>query len=333
MVTCQVRDTGAVARPGIPTVPTIDVSAPADAAGSTIAAACRDLGFFQIVGHDLDRDVVDAAWEEAIRFFDLPVEDKLAVRIPPGDAYGYAPFLGERLAASLGTTSPPDLKETFSSGPFDQPPAAREDASSRFVYSPNRWPAALPSMRPAWERYYDAMAALAERLLALMAVGLDLPPAYFRPFVDRHTSALRALRYPALDGRAPEGGQLRAGAHTDYGTLTILRQDLGPGGLEVLAADGRWAPVPPQRNAFVVNLGDALARWSNDRWRSTLHRVVVPTDGGRTARHSLAFFHNANWDAVIECLPTCATADDPPRHPPVTAGRHLMEKFLATQDS
>jgi len=276
--------------------------------------------------------VVDATWDTAMQFFDLPLEEKLALRIRPGEAYGYTPFLGERLAASLGDQTPPDLKESFASGPLDAPAPALEDESSRFVYSPNQWPASLPSLRPAWERYYRTMADLAQRLLTLMATGLGLPPTYFDPFVDRHTSAQRALRYPALGGRAPDRGQLRAGAHSDYGTLTILRQDDGPGGLEVLAPAGSWIPVPPQRDAFVVNLGDSLARWTNDQWRSTLHRVVVPTgDGGRTARQSIAFFHNANWDAVIECLPTCSGPGNPPRYPPVTAGRHLMDKFRATQ--
>ncbi len=100
----------------------------------------------------------------------------------------------------------------------------------------------------------------------------------------------------------------------------------------MLAPDGEWIAVRPQSDAFVVNLGDTLARWTNDHWRSTLHRVVVPAgDDGRTARQSMAFFHNANWDAVIECLPTCSGPDDPPRYPAVTAGRHLMDKFRATQ--
>ena len=313
-------------------VPTIDLRRPPAEVADTIAASCRDLGFFQVVGHGLDPEVVDATWDTAMQFFDLPLEEKLALRIRPGEAYGYTPFLGERLAASLGDQTPPDLKESFASGPLDAPAAALEDESSRFVYSPNQWPASLPSLRPAWERYYRTMADLAQRLLTLMATGLGLPPTYFDPFVDRHTSAQRALRYPALGGRAPDRGQLRAGAHSDYGTLTILRQDDGPGGLEVLAPAGSWIPVPPQRDAFVVNLGDSLARWTNDQWRSTLHRVVVPTgDGGRTARQSIAFFHNANWDAVIECLPTCSGPGNPPRYPPVTAGRHLMDKFRATQ--
>jgi isopenicillin N synthase-like dioxygenase len=314
------------------TVPTIDLRRPTAEAAAAIAASCRDLGFFQIVGHGLDADVVDATWETATQFFELPLDKKLALRIRPGEAYGYTPFLGERLAASLGNETPPDLKESFASGPLDTPVEAREDESSRFVYSPNRWPASLPALRPAWEGYYRTMADLARRLLTLMATGLGLRSTYFDRFVDRHTSAQRALRYPALGGRAPDRGQLRAGAHTDYGTLTILRQDEGPGGLEVLAPDGHWIPVPPQPGAFVVNLGDALARWTNDQWRSTLHRVVVPAgDDGRTARQSMAFFHNANWDAVIECLPTCTGPGDPPRYPPVTAGQHLMGKFRATQ--
>jgi isopenicillin N synthase-like dioxygenase len=313
-------------------VPTIDLRRPTPEVADTIAASCRDLGFFQIVGHGLDPDVVDATWDTATQFFDLPLEEKLALRIRPGEAYGYTPFLGERLAASLGDETPPDLKESFASGPLDTPAAALEDELSRFVYSPNHWPPSFPSLRPAWERYYRTMADLAERLLTLMATGLGLPPTYFDPFVDRHTSAQRALRYPALRGRGPDRGQLRAGAHTDYGTLTILRQGDGPGGLEVLAPDGPWVPVPPQRDAFVVNLGDSLARWTNDEWRSTLHRVVVPeSDDGRTARQSMAFFHNANWDAVIECLPTCTGPGNAPRYPPVTAGRHLMAKFRSTQ--
>jgi isopenicillin N synthase-like dioxygenase len=313
-------------------VPTVDLRRPPAEVAAAIAASCRDLGFFQIVGHGLDHEVIDATWDTATQFFELPLEEKLALQIRPGEAYGYTPFLGERLAASLGDQTPPDLKESFASGPLDTPPSALEDDSSQFVYSPNQWPAALPALQPAWEGYYRTMAELAHRLLTLMAAGLGLASTYFDPFVDRHTSAQRALRYPALGGRAPERGQLRAGAHTDYGTLTILRQDDGPGGLEVLAPDERWIPVPPQPDAFVVNLGDSLARWTNDQWRSTLHRVVVPAgDDGRTARQSMAYFHNANWDAVIECLPTCHGPGNPPRYPPVTAGRHLMDKFRATQ--
>lgn len=317
------------------TVPTIDLRGPAGTVAEALDAAATRVGFFQVVGHDVDPATIDAAWAAATALFDLPLADKLAVRIPPGDAYGYAPFRAERLAASRGGDTPPDLKETFSVGPFDPPaPGVIEaDPAAAFVYSPNRWPIGVAGLEHAWEAYYRDMAALARRVLALMARSLGLPATHFEPFVDRHTSALRALRYPDLGGAPPEPGQLRAGAHSDYGTLTLLRQDDAPGGLEVRGTDGAWHPVPAVPDAFVVNVGDALERWSNDRWRSTLHRVVVPPHGaGRDCtRQSLAFFHNANWDAVIECLPTCTDAEHPPRYPPVTAGTHLMDKFRATQ--
>jgi isopenicillin N synthase-like dioxygenase len=142
---------------------------------------------------------------------------------------------------------------------------------------------------------------------------------------------MRMVHYPHQDAPPPPGA-LRAGAHTDYGTLTILRQDDAPGGLEVQDAAGRWVPVPFQPGSFVVNIGDLMARWTNDRWRSTLHRVVnPPPEPGRSNRRtSLPFFHNANWDARIECLPTCLAAGEAPRHAPVLAGAHLMAKFRST---
>ncbi|MEZ5296329.1 MAG: 2OG-Fe(II) oxygenase family protein [Ilumatobacteraceae bacterium] len=226
------------------------------------------------------------------------------------------------------------MKETFSVGPFaERPLAVRDDPSAAFVFSPNRWPSALPGLETAMRAHYDAMASLVERLMSLMAVGLGLPPDFFVPSIDRHTSALRVLHYPDLSGRGIEPGQLRAGAHSDYGTLTLLRQDDAPGGLEVRGVDGDWHPVPAVDGAYVVNVGDALERWTNDAWRSTMHRVVVPSADvvGSTERQSMAFFHNANWDARIECVPTCFGPGRPCRHEPITAGRHLMDKFRSTQ--
>jgi isopenicillin N synthase-like dioxygenase len=190
-------------------------------------------------------------------------------------------------------------------------------------------------MQPTFSAYYDALAALAARVMRLMAIGLGLAPDTFEPAIDHHTSALRALHYPDLAGVGVEPGQLRAGAHSDYGTLTLLRQDDAPGGLQVQRVDGVWHDVPSTPGAYVVNVGDALERWTNDRWVSTLHRVVVPPAGTERdcERFSIAFFHNANWDAVIDCLPTCCGPDRPPRYGPITAGTHLMEKFRSTQDA
>jgi isopenicillin N synthase-like dioxygenase len=188
-------------------------------------------------------------------------------------------------------------------------------------------------MEAALRAYYDAVAILVERVMSLMALGLGLSSDYFESFIDRHTSALRSLHYPDLRGYGVEPGQLRAGAHSDYGTLTLLRQDDAPGGLQVGDVAGTWHDVPAVEGAYVVNVGDALERWTNNQWKSTLHRVVVPpADTDRDcSRQSLAFFHNANWDALIECLPTCLPDGEQPRHAPITAGRHLMDKFLSTQ--
>ena len=309
----------------VPVVDLTDAAAP-----SEIDRAAREVGFFQIVGHGLDPSIEDAAWDAAASVFRLPIEAKMAVAIPDGDAYGYGPFAIERLAASRGESTPPDLKETFSIGPFAAAPASvSDDASAAFVYSPNRWPAHLPDLAPTMHAYYDALGELVARLMGLMAVGLGLPADHFTPFIDRHTSALRLLHYPDLAGHGIEPGQLRAGAHSDYGTLTLLRQDDAPGGLQVRDVRGGWHDVPRVAGAYVVNVGDALERWTNDAWRSTLHRVVVPpTDAGRSCeRQSIAFFHNANWDAVIEALPGTGA----PHHAPITAGRHLMDKFRSTQ--
>lgn len=314
-------------------VPTIDLRRPIDEVGREIDAACREIGFLQVVGHGLDHDVETRAWHAAHAFFALPDDDKVACAIPPGDAYGYGPYLVERLAASLGADTPPDLKETFSIGPFVPAPAGLDDPAAAFVFSPNRWPAALPAMAATFHAYYDALAGLVDRVMRAMAVGLGLSEDWFVPHIDRHTSALRILHYPDLRGQHVEPGQLRAGAHADYGTLTLLRQDDAPGGLQVLDVHGAWHPVPSVPGAYVVNVGDALARWTNDRWRSTVHRVIVPPAdaAGSCERFSLAFFHNANWDASLACIPTCVAAGERPRYEPVLAGRHLMDKFRSTQ--
>lgn len=309
-------------------VPVVDLSAP-DAA-RRVADACTHVGFLTVVGHGVPAEVTDAAWATARQFFDLPLGERMAVAMPyAGYPYGYSPLAGETLARSQGDDgglmgSPGDLKQSFAIGPVDPPTHTITDPDEQFAWSTNLWPAALPELRPAWERYFRELSGLAGRLLATMAVGLGLDEQWFAPLIDRHTSALRALDYPPRADVQP--GQFGASAHTDYGTLTILLADPKEPGLQVQAADGSWHDAMPAPGSFVVNLGDAMARWTNDRWRSTMHRVLVPA--GR--RQSIAFFHNANWDAVIECLPTCLAPGEQPRYAPIAAGPHLMQKFQAT---
>ena len=268
------------------------------------------------------------AWTAATRFFDLPPADKLSVARPTPDyPYGYIPLAGESLSQSMAGAAPPDLKEVFNAGPPARPAHPLTDPGEAWAWSPSLWPAALPELREAWTAYYDAMRDLGGRLMSLFSRGLGLPPGFFAGKTDQAANALRAINYPARD-TAPLPGQLRAGAHTDYGTLTILRQD-AVGGLEVLGPGGRWAGVEPVPGAFVINIGDLMARWTNDRWRSTLHRVIDPPDPAAAAarRQSMPYFQNANWSAEVSCLPTCLEPGGKPRYEPVLAGPHLMGKF------
>ncbi len=297
------------------------------ALGEQIDRACREVGFFTVVGHGVDGATIDALRSSARAFFDAPLEDRLEVAMPePGYPYGYNPLQAEALNRSIGGVAPADLKETFNVGPIDPPPrplSEMVDPDERAVYAPNLWPETVPSLRPAVEAYYRSMADLAATLMEAFAVALGLDAGTFDGLIDAHGSALRLAHYPVL-AEPPAPGQFRAGAHTDYGTLTILWTD-GEPGLQVQAVDGTWIDVEPVDGGLIVNLGDLMQRWTNDRWRSTMHRVVATSEAA--SRLSIPFFHNANWDSTVECIVADGEA---PRYPPTTAGHHLVEKFRST---
>jgi len=308
----------------------VDLSAPVDEQVAIMDRACTEMGFFRIPITSIDPAIAARAWETAEAFFALPPEAKARCGFPePGYPYGYSPFGFESLAKSVGdTAAPADLKESLSVGPdcLDGAEAgATPGTSDAWIRSASSWPAELPELRPAWEAYFQALSDVAERLMSVMALALDLPADHFESLIDRPITSMRAINYPALPAD-PAAGALRAGAHSDYGTLTILRTD-GVAGLEIEQLDGTWSAVTSEPDTFVVNLGDSIAQWTNDRWRSTVHRVALTSS---EQRQSFAFFHMANWDATIECLPTCLEPGEAPRHAPVEAGPWLMAKFQAT---
>ena len=176
------------------------------------------------------------------------------------------------------------------------------------------------------------MEELAGLLMRLCALGLGLDEHWFDDKIDKHMTNLVLSNYPDQAEEVPQG-QLRAGAHTDYGSLTILKAEDKPGGLEVRTADGRWEAVPIVPDAFIINLGDLMAYWTNDEWVSTMHRVVNPPRdkavGSR--RQSLIFFHQPNYDARIECIPTCTA--EAPKYPVTTAFEHLQSKLAKMNDT
>jgi isopenicillin N synthase-like dioxygenase len=309
-------------------IPTIDISRDPVVVGREVDETLHTVGFFQITGHGVPSEVADSCWDASRAFFDLPHAAKLEVERPPGGLYGYFPMRSESLARSRGMDAPGDLKESFNMGPGRPPAHEPVDDDERALFSGNRWPARLPQMRPAWEAYFAAMDALSVRLMSIFALGLGLPEDFFAPSIDSSPGALRAINYPEQQ-LPPEEGQLRAGAHSDYGTLTILRQEVGRGGLQVHDdSSDSWVDVPAVEGAFVINIGDLMARWTNDRWTSTLHRVVNPDVGASvsTRRQSMPFFHNAAYSAVIEAIPTCVAPGEQPKYEPVLAGPHLAGK-------
>jgi isopenicillin N synthase-like dioxygenase len=215
---------------------------------------------------------------------------------------------------ALDPDRPADLKESFYLGVE--------------ALGPNQWPdeALVPGFRAALDAYSAELRTLAARMMGLFELALSLPPGHFDAFTRQPTCVTRLLHYPPAPAVVLPG-QTGCGAHTDWGALTLLAQD-DAGGLQVQRADGRWLDVEPVPGAFVVNIGDMTRRWTNDRWRSTMHRVVPRRVG--IERWSIAYFFDLDADAVVSPLPSCVDAAHPPRYAPITAGEHLAEMYRRT---
>jgi isopenicillin N synthase-like dioxygenase len=258
---------------------------------------------------------------EARRFFALPPAAKLAVASPadgPSANRGYAGVGSQRLDADADV----DRKESFMIGTDLAPDHPRVLAGKPFAAC-NRWPH-LPGFADALLAYQAAARDLAQRLLRGIALSLDLDEDHFVPYHQDPILGLRLLRYPARRGNA-SSREYGAGAHTDWGAITVLAQD-GVGSLQVRGPDGGWIEVPPDPDAYTINLGDLIEVWTNGRYRSTVHRVL----GADRERYSAALFCDLDAEAVIECLPTCTGPGNPPRYAPTTAARHLRRKYEET---
>ncbi|MGI9333034.1 MAG: isopenicillin N synthase family dioxygenase [Gammaproteobacteria bacterium] len=298
-----------------------------DVAGR-VDAACRDLGFLVIEGHDVPDYMVSAMYDSAAEYFVLPYWEKMRLKMPPDRYRGYTPYGAETLAHSLDQSTAPDIKESFSIGPFEHACDAYHFGESGARYfAPNIWPARPERMQSIWEAYYSEMSRLAGDLMRIFAVALGMPERWFDDKIDRHITNFSAIHYPTQPA-APSPDQLRAGAHTDYGSLTIVHTNTDVGGLEVRDRSGAWSRVPIVPRTVVVNLGDLMAEWTNDRWVSTLHRVAnPPRDQADRTKTSLLFFHQPNYDTVVECLPTCTGPGNPPRYRKTTSGEHATAKI------
>lgn len=278
-----------------------------------LGAACRETGFFLLTGHGIAQSLIDETFAAADSFFDLPVEKKAAYDIrKTNDNRGWTAKGVENLDDSRPDEV--DQKEAFNIGLEMAPDDPRMSEPFR---GPNKWPD-IPGFRETTLAYFDAVHRLGVDLHRAIALDLDLPEHYFDAFLDSPLATLRLLRYPGGQAREREIG---AGAHTDYGSITILMGD-GEPGLQLRPRDADWMDVPHVPGAFIVNIADCLMRWTNDVYVSTPHRVLVP----KRVRRSMAFFLDPNPDAVIEVLPGTGEA----KYPPVTGAEYLKMRLDAT---
>ncbi|HYB43272.1 MAG TPA: 2-oxoglutarate and iron-dependent oxygenase domain-containing protein [Candidatus Methylomirabilis sp.] len=320
-----------------PAIPVIDIEPylAGDSSGArrvveAVAAACEQIGFLVVEGHRVPDSLVRRVFEVSLAFFERPLGEKLALRSDdPGIPRGYSALASKSLGRTYGLDTPPDLREQFFVGPLDDwSEPFRGFPGAAKVYAPNVWPARPAEFREVFTAYYRAQERLARDLMRIFALALGLSERWFDDKIDRHFSTVPTNFYPEPSGQ-PLPGQLRTGPHTDFGSLTILAVSDAPGGLQVLFPGGEWRDVRPAAGQFVVNLGDMMERWTNDRWKSTVHRVVNPppaqAEGSR--RQTVGFFLHPNYDARVACLPTCAEAGRPPHHPPILAGEHMLAKL------
>ncbi len=298
--------------PIIDVAPLIDGSDPQSVA-ARVGEVCEQVGFFYVKNHGVPRDLVDAMYEATQRFFDLPFEAKqrLSVIGSGPTLRGYVPTYGE----NVDPEHTRDFKECFDFG------AHSEEVSPFF--GPNQMPADLPGFEEICTSYHDAMMSLARKLVSAISLSLGLPEDHFEGLQRNPITIQRLLHYPPQEGEVAQE-EIGIGAHTDYGFLTILSQD-AVGGLQVRNLAGEWISAPPVEDTFVINIGDLVQTFTNDRYTSTMHRVVNTT--GRE-RYSIPFFMDLDFDAIVEPLPTCVTAENPATYGPYTCGEHKYGRFV-----
>ena len=287
-----------------------------------IGRACREVGFFYVGNHGVPEARVEAAFAEARRFFAQPLGAKTAIHVSKSypRQRGYIPLFEENTDPEVTA----DLKECFDLA-RELPPDHPEVRAGTPFHGPNVWPPGLPGFRDTVYGYYETVLELALKLAGAIALSLDLPEDAFADKLDRAIANFRLIHYPPQQGRI-EQETLGCGAHSDYGFLTVLAQG-SVDGLQLRNCAGEWIAAPPIPGTFVVNISELVERWTNGLYPATLHRVI--NTSGRE-RYSMPFFLDTNYDARVECLPNCRSAEHPAKYPPVIGGEYLFQRFDQT---
>jgi isopenicillin N synthase-like dioxygenase len=290
------------------------------ATAKALGAACREVGFFYVSGHDVAPALVAEVFDISAAFFKAPAAIRETASFSgPGGNRGYIRLGGE----TLDPGRPADVKEAFNIG-LELAPDDPELLAGAPFRAANLWPE-LPGFRATMLDYFNRVWQLGRDLHRGFALDLGLEPDFFETRLDRPNATLRLLHYPPVAAPLPDG-QLGAGVHTDYGNVTLLATD-GVGGLMVQDRSGRWLDAPIIPGAFICNIGDCLMRWSNDVYVSTPHKVVSPKG---LDRYSVAFFLDPNPDAMVECLPTCIDAGRPAKYATITGADFLRSRLEPT---
>ncbi|NYJ29664.1 isopenicillin N synthase family dioxygenase [Galbitalea soli] len=324
-------------------VPAIDIS-PYIAGGSAeekqavaraFDEAARTVGFMQITGHGIPLESWARLGRASDRFFELSLEQKKRYRAPKGVNRGYSPPKSERLSLSLGVEKAERMNDFFEA--FNVGATAADYAHagvSEADYADNIWPEETETFRDDVELWMTNATAVAHVMMAIFADALGLPSDYFAAYTDHSLNVLRMNNYALPEGERVtlDGDLIGMGEHTDFGIVTLLWAD-DVKGLQVLGEDGSWNDVSPLPGALLVNLGDLTARWTNEKWKSTLHRVKPPVVGGTIKRRrSAAFFFDGNVDALITTLPGCVEPGERELYAPITVSEHIQAKLRGSRE-
>jgi isopenicillin N synthase-like dioxygenase len=311
-------------------IPTIRLDDPDQLkTAAKLRSACIETGFFYLEGHGIESKLLGDVLYQSKLLFQLSEESKRTLT-DPVLSRGYTAMGEETLNPS--TQKQGDTKEGFYVCREIHETDPRYNPSK--LCGPNQWPSPEKTadmqdchgFRRVMEKYFEQISDIALRMIQLLALALGLEDQHhFDQDFSEPMAALRLLHYAAVRSQ-PDQGIYAAGAHSDYGMLTLLLTDLNRG-LQILTKQGCWIDVTPIRGAFIVNLGDMLERWTNGLFRSTQHRVLTVGDA---ERYSVPFFYEPNFDTVVQCLPVCCSEENPAKYPPITSGQFLLDKYKQT---
>ncbi|MEM7292885.1 MAG: 2OG-Fe(II) oxygenase family protein [Pseudomonadota bacterium] len=283
--------------------------------------ACETSGFFYITGHGIPDDLFSQAKASALDFFRGPADVKAEVHISQFPHHrGYV----GNFDVAPDTQKGGDVREAYKVA-LDLDETDPDYQAGITLYGPNVWPRDLPKFQSDLSHTYTCFQQLARDIFNLFALGLQLPQDYFDPLIEKPASVMNVNYYPATSSE--EDKQTSGiGAHSDYEAFAMLWQD-DVGGLQIESLQGEWQAVQPLPGALVINIGDLMAHWTNDRFRATRHRVINTSGKERV---SIACFGNTNYHAMIECIPSCYSDSNPPKYPPTKCGDYLMGAIKRT---